>query len=153
MCFGADHADLDRLGSQQVTQWLVHADGRRPGNCSTRRAACSGGSSRQLMFRLIHLIHGFFQCPRAFFSRMILALAVHLKGLGLALRSVSQVSMAAWSSATEVEALLAIRQILLHRAGVDVVKRDPPENILRRISKHDNGGVSRLVDNFPVAAQ
>src|SRR5271157_3081746 len=37
---------------------------------------------------------------RAFFSRMILALAVHLKGFGLALRSVSQVSMAASSSAT-----------------------------------------------------
>jgi hypothetical protein len=44
----------------------------------------------------------FFQrpLPRAFFSRMILALAVLLKGFGLALRSASQVSMAASSSAT-----------------------------------------------------
>jgi hypothetical protein len=38
--------------------------------------------------------------PRAFFSRMILALGVHLKGFGLALGSASQVSMAASSSAT-----------------------------------------------------
>src|SRR6516162_1571966 len=37
---------------------------------------------------------------RAFFSRMVLALAVHLKGFGLVLRSTSQVSMAASSSAT-----------------------------------------------------
>src|ERR1700686_5456383 len=36
----------------------------------------------------------------AFFSRMVWALAVHLEGFGLALRSVSQVSMAASSSAT-----------------------------------------------------
>src|SRR5258708_28193819 len=35
--------------------------------------------------------------PRAFFSRMILALAVHLKGFGLALRWASQISMAASS--------------------------------------------------------
>src|SRR5258708_597736 len=38
--------------------------------------------------------------PRAFFSRMILALAVHLKGFGLALRWASQISMAASRSAT-----------------------------------------------------
>src|SRR6516162_9078596 len=37
---------------------------------------------------------------RAFFSRMVLALAVHLKGFGLVLRSTSQVSMATSSSAT-----------------------------------------------------
>ena len=53
----------------------------------------------------------------------------------------------------EVEVLLMIRQILMHRAGVDVVKRDPLENILRHVPKHDYSGVSRLVDNFPVAAQ
>ena len=52
-----------------------------------------------------------------------------------------------------VEVLLMIRQILLHRAGVDVVKRDPLENIFRRVPKHNNPGVLRLVDNFPVAAQ
>ena len=52
-----------------------------------------------------------------------------------------------------VEVLLTIRQIPLHRAGVDIVKRDPLENILRRISKHDNGGVPRFVDNLPVATE
>lgn len=53
----------------------------------------------------------------------------------------------------KVASLLTIRQIHWHRAGVDIVKRDPVEDILRNILKHDNGGVSRLVDNFPVAAQ
>ena len=53
----------------------------------------------------------------------------------------------------QVEAPLTIRQMLLQRAGVDVVKRDPLENILRRISKHDNGGVPRFVDNLPVATE
>jgi hypothetical protein len=53
----------------------------------------------------------------------------------------------------QVEALLMIRQILLNRAGIDVVKRDPFEDILRRIPKHDNGGVWRLVDNLLVATQ
>lgn len=52
-----------------------------------------------------------------------------------------------------VELLLTIRQILLHRAGVDIVKRDPLENILRRVPKHNNRGVLRLADKFPVAAQ
>ena len=41
------------------------------------------------------------------------------------------------------------RQILLHRAGLDVVKSDSPENILRCIPKYDRGGVSRFADNFP----
>ena len=53
----------------------------------------------------------------------------------------------------KVEALLTIRQIHWHRAGVDIVKRDPVEDILRNIPKHDNDGVSRLVNNFPVGAQ
>jgi hypothetical protein len=53
----------------------------------------------------------------------------------------------------KVEALLTIRQILLHRPRVDVVKRDPLENIFGRIPKHDNDGASRLVDNFPGATQ
>jgi hypothetical protein len=53
----------------------------------------------------------------------------------------------------KVEALLTIRQIHWHQAGVDIIKRDPPEDILRNILKHDNGGVSRLVDNFPIATQ
>jgi hypothetical protein len=44
-------------------------------------------------------------------------------------------------------------QIPLHRAGLDVVKSDPPENILRRIPKHYCGGVSRLADNFPEGTQ
>src|ERR1700692_2196135 len=44
----------------------------------------------------------------------------------------------------KVEALFAIRQTLLHRARIDVVKGDPLQNVLRRIAKHDNGGASRL---------
>ena len=36
-------------------------------------------------------------------------------------------------------ALFMICQIPLHWAGLDVVKSDSPENILRRISKHDRG--------------
>src|SRR5262245_57984828 len=43
----------------------------------------------------------------------------------------------------KVEALLTIRQILLHRPRVDVVKRDPFENIFGRIPKRDNDGASR----------
>jgi len=46
-----------------------------------------------------------------------------------------------------------ICKIILHRAGLDVVKSDSPENILRRISKHYRGGVSRLADNFPEGTQ
>jgi hypothetical protein len=53
----------------------------------------------------------------------------------------------------KVEVLLAIRQIHWYRAGVDIIKRDPPEDILGSIPKHDNGSVSCLVDNFPVATQ
>ena len=53
----------------------------------------------------------------------------------------------------QVEAPLSIRQTLMQRAGVDIVKRDPPENILRRISQHENGGVPHSVDNLPVATQ
>src|SRR6266436_9783865 len=53
----------------------------------------------------------------------------------------------------KVEALLTIRQTHWHPAGVDIIKRDPPEDILGSIPKHDNGGVSCLVDNFPVATQ
>jgi len=53
----------------------------------------------------------------------------------------------------KVQAPLTIRQIHWHRAGVDIIKRDPPEDILGSIPKHDNGGVSCLVDNFPVATQ
>ena len=57
------------------------------------------------VFPVIHLVpaarsSSSARLARAFFSRMILALAGHLKGFGLALRSVSQVSMAASSSAT-----------------------------------------------------
>src|SRR5258707_11478379 len=40
-----------------------------------------------------------------------------------------------------------------HPAGVDIIKRDPPEDILGSTPKHDNGRVSCLVDNFPVATQ
>lgn len=46
-----------------------------------------------------------------------------------------------------------IRQILLYRAGLDVVESYSPKNILRRIPKHDRGGVSRFADNFPECAQ
>ena len=46
-----------------------------------------------------------------------------------------------------------IRQIPLYRAGFDVVKSDSPDNILRRIPKHDRGGVSRFADNFPEGTQ
>jgi len=53
----------------------------------------------------------------------------------------------------KVEALFTIRQTLLHRARLDVVKGDSVQNVLRRIPKHDNGGASRLPDNFPVVAQ
>jgi hypothetical protein len=51
------------------------------------------------------------------------------------------------------EALFTIRQTLLNRARIDVVKGDPLENVLGRIPKHDNGGASRLADNFPVVTQ
>ena len=54
---------------------------------------------------------------------------------------------------TEVVRLLKVRQIRWHRAGVDVIERDSPKNILAAIPKHDNGGVSCPADNFPVAAQ
>jgi hypothetical protein len=54
---------------------------------------------------------------------------------------------------SKVEALLMMRQILLHWAGLDVVKSDPPENILWRIPKHDRGGVSCLADHFPESIQ
>ena len=53
----------------------------------------------------------------------------------------------------KVEALLTVRQIHWHRAGVDIIKRDPPEDILGTIPKHDNGGVFGFVDNFSVATQ
>lgn len=53
----------------------------------------------------------------------------------------------------KVEVLFTIRQTLLHRARIDVVKGDPLQNVLRRIPKHDNGGASRLADNFPVVTQ
>ena len=41
----------------------------------------------------------------------------------------------------------------MQRAGLDVVKSDSPENTLGRIPKHDGGGVSRLADNLPEAAE
>jgi hypothetical protein len=46
-----------------------------------------------------------------------------------------------------------IRQIPFYRAGVDVVKSDSPENILRRIPKHDRSSDSRFADNFPEGTQ
>ena len=54
---------------------------------------------------------------------------------------------------SKVAALFMICQIPLHWAGLDVVKGDFPENILRRIPKHDRGGVSRFADNFPEGTQ
>ena len=52
---------------------------------------------------------------------------------------------------SKVKALLSIRQTSLYRARLDVVERDPLEDILGRILEHDNCGVLHLVDNRPVA--
>ena len=54
---------------------------------------------------------------------------------------------------SKIVALFMFCQIFLHRAGLDVVKSDSPENIHRRIPKHDRGGVSRFADNFPEGTQ
>jgi hypothetical protein len=53
----------------------------------------------------------------------------------------------------KVEARLMIRHILLHKARIDVVKRNPLEDILRRIPKHNNSGISYSFDHFPVGPQ
>jgi len=54
---------------------------------------------------------------------------------------------------SKIVALFMICQSSLHWAGLDVVKSDSPENILRRIPKHDRGGVLCFADNFPEGTQ
>src|SRR5205807_3681533 len=91
------------------------------------------------------------QCIFHFATRLVRATAGDIQRYVRSLERAAKVGDVA-SYLSKIEALFTTCQGPCHEARVDIVERDPPEDVFWRVPEEDNGGRLRGLDDFPVAA-